>query len=1122
MRLLIQHRSRYRYPTPARIGIHTLRLHPAAHTKATVETYLLRCEQAERIRWTMDPYGNRVAQLTFPSKEGVEQLEILVEMAVEIRPVNPFDFFVDPRVEELGFEYPDEYRTELQPFFSLDEPALATGPRFEAFLDTLPREGNTVDALVAVNRRIKERIDYIIREEPGVWTPEQTLEHGRGSCRDSAMLQVALLRRRGLAARFVSGYLVQVTDEGMLPDLPRGLDHDVVDLHAWAEAYLPGAGWIGLDATSGLLASEGHIPLASASTPALAAPLYGGTDVAAERVDFEMSVARLGHEPRPTAPYTDEIWAQLREAGRRADDRLEQLGLSLTMGGEPTFNSRDDVDAPEWNGEALGPSKWHAGLALTHQLRERLCPGGILMQRMGKFYPGETMPRWAMDAIGRTDGGVLWAQPVEPEATGSRDAAERMARALAEALGLVEGLQPAYEDPWHFVMEEARLPLDVDPLQQTLEDGEQRARLSRVLGQGLRTPTAWVLPLVREPGGGPWRTQAWTFRRGHLFLLPGDSPAGLRLPLDSLGGVPWLVAPSEEPYEPPDPRRVDASDSDDGVGDGADGTGKRPDKRPDKDQGPRVLRGDRTDAVQPTTVHTALCVEYRESPDGARGLFVFLPPVATQDDFIALVGIVDSVRQTLGLPVILEGYPPPSGPRLSRITVTPDPGVLEVNIPPTARFDDYVELLQTVYDAALHAGLHTEKYLVDGRLVGSGGGHHLTLGGPTPLRSPLLRRPELLASLLTFFQHHPSLSYMFTGLFVGPTSQAPRVDEARHETLYELEIALRHAFAQAGGDPPPWLADMLFRDLLVDVTGNTHRTELSIDKLFDPRTPVGRQGLVEFRAFEMPPHPRMAVAQMLLVRSLVAALASAPYRGRLVRWGQALHDRFLLPYWMWQDFEDVLAFLDTRGLPVDPEVFRPFVDLRCPLVGHLDTRGVRLEVRNAIEPWHVLGEEQVTGGTARYVDSAVERIEIRAEGLVPERHAITVNGHPIPMRATEHDGTYVCGVRFRAWAPPRSLHAHLGIHHPLRIDVLDRWSHRSLGACTYHVWHPEGRAFDKPPLTRFEAAARRSQRFTRGGVTPYPLRGSFIEAPREAPYGVDLRRTDLDVPMPEDPEESES
>jgi uncharacterized protein (DUF2126 family)/transglutaminase-like putative cysteine protease len=1112
VRLLVQHRSHYRYPEPALLGAHTLRLHPTGHAKAHVETYHLSCEQAERIQWTIDPYGNKVARVSFDWDRRFSELDILVELVVEVRSVNPFDFFVDHRVEQLGFEYPPEYALELSPFLGLDDPAFAIGERFESFLAEMPHEGRTVDAIVEMNTRVNQRIQYVIREEAGVWTPEETLTQGRGSCRDSAMLLVALLRRRGIAARFVSGYLIQVTDEGMLPDLPKGLDHDVVDLHAWAEAYIPGAGWIGLDATSGLLCTEGHVPLACAATPTLAAPLHGTAEMAAEQVEFRMSVARLGHEPRPTAPYTDEVWERLREAGKRTDRKLAALGVRLTMGGEPTFTARENIELPEWNGDALGQDKWVRGVVLTEQLRDRLHPGGVLLQRMGKHYPGESLPRWALDAIGRVDGRPLWQSRDEASwARPQRSDAEKFAKALAKALGLVAHLEPAYEDPWHFVREEARIPKDVDPLDFDLRDGETRARLSRILDKGLGDPAGWVLPLRREDER--WVSGLWSFRRNHLFLLPGDSPVGLRLPLDSIQGRPLPIAQHEPKAVPEDPRRKVAE---------AEAAG----------EGPTQLKrvGQTSDDGRIWSVHTALCVEWREHLHDERGaLYVFLPPLERQHDFIDLVAVIDRVRAELKLPVVLEGYGPPPGRVLSRITVTPDPGVLEVNIPPSETSEAYVDLMQTIYDAGLHAGLHTEKHMLDGRQAGSGGGHHLTFGGPTALESPFVTRPELLASLITFLQHHPSLSYMFTGLFVGPTSQAPRVDEARHDQLHELEIALAHAFAQAGRQNPPWLGDLLFRDLLVDVTGNGHRTELSIDKLFDWRSPGGRQGLVEFRAFEMPPHPRMAVAQMLLMRSVLAALAERPQAERLVRFGAGLHDKYLLPYWMWQDFEDVLEFLARRELELDPDCFRPFVELRCPLIGQLQTRDVHLELRNAIEPWNVLGEEPGSGGgTARYVDSSVERVEVRVRGLVPERHAVLVNGHVLTLRPTEHEDLWVAGVRFRAWAPPHSLHAHLGIHHPLHFDVVDRWARRSLGACTYHVWHPEGRAFESPPLTRFEAAARRSQRFTRGNQSVYPIRWEQLGASpwltagalrEHGPYTVDLRRLDLDRPMPEPPDE---
>jgi uncharacterized protein (DUF2126 family) len=453
------------------------------------------------------------------------------------------------------------------------------------------------------------------------------------------------------------------------------------------------------------------------------------------------------------------------------------------------------------------------------------------------------------------------------------------------------------------------------------------------------------------------------------------------------------------------------------------------------------------------------------------------------------------------------------------MAITPDPGVLEVNIPPTRTSREHVALMETVFDAALHAGLHAEKYQLDGRQSGSGGGNHVTLGGPTPLGSPFVKRPDLLASLITFVQHHPSLSFLFTGLFVGPTSQAPRPDEARHDALYELEIALKKAFERPSEPPAPWLSDALFRHLLVDVSGNTHRAEICIDKLFDPRTPHGRQGIVELRAFEMPPHVRMAVAEVALVRALVASFARTPYHAPLVRWGQVLHDRFLLPTWLWQDFEDVLAHLERAGLPLPRDAYRAFLEHRFPIVGVLAAKDVQLEIRNAIEPWHVLGEEMGATGTARYVDSSMERVEVRAVGLLPERHVVTVNGHVLPLRPTGIAGDYVGGVRFRAWAPPHSLHPHLGIHHPLRFDVVDTWARRSIGACGYHVWHPEGLGYGSPPLTRFEASSRRATRFTIEGQSAYPVTVTRVSAHADAPYTLDLRRFPIDHPMPtgEDP-----
>jgi uncharacterized protein (DUF2126 family)/transglutaminase-like putative cysteine protease len=1109
VRILLQHRTHYTYDRPAALGPHTVRLRPATHTKAKVETYALHVEQPCTLKWQEDPAGNHVALIAFGAGQRVSAFDLLVEMALDIRPVNPFDFFIDARYGKMPFAYPDDLARDLAPFLDTTDPAYVTGPLFDAFVASIARVPKTIDRLVALNQAVNKRLRYVIREESGVWTPERTLVEGRGSCRDSAVLLVAALRASGLAARFVSGYLVQLTDEGMIPDEPRGVARDVVDLHAWAEVYLPGAGWIGLDGTSGLLCGEGHIPLACAARPASAAPTDGTSDVPAIDVQFEMKVGRLGHEPRPTAPFPEETWGELLASGDRIDVALSERGVDLTVGGEPTFTSRLHPEAPEWNGEALGATKWEQGVAFTDALRARIAPGGMILHRYGKIYPGESLPRWALDIIARRDAvPLVKSRGSNARGPSSVDDARRLVDAIAERLGVTKAhALPAFEDPWHQVREEARLPVGVDPLRANLRDSEERRRLARLLDRGLATEAGFVLPLSiggkgRSGDGGAgtasgagegWHSHAWTFRRERLYLVPGDSPIGLRLPLDSIDGAP-PSAPEEETYDGPrDPRRSDGLD----------------------DEKQAALRHDALRAAPRHGVRTALCVEPR---DGR--LFVFLPPLESAARFREIVQAIDETAAALDLRVVFEGYPPPKSPELLHVSVTPDPGVLEVNIPPTRTSREHVALMESVFDAALHAGLHAEKYQLDGRQSGSGGGNHVTLGGPTALASPFVKRPDLLASLVTFAQHHPSLSFLFTGLFVGPTSQAPRPDEARHDALYELEIALARAFERGTEPPPPWLCDSLFRHLLVDVSGNTHRTEICIDKLFDPATPHGRQGIVELRAFEMPPHVRMAVAQVTLVRALVASFARTPYRGRLVRWGQVLHDRFLLPTWLWRDFEDVLAHLDAASLSIPRDAYRAFLEHRFPIVGALQASDVRLELRNAIEPWHVLGEEMSTTGTARFVDSSMERVEVRVEGLVPERHVVTVNGHAIPLRATGVAGEYVGGVRFRAWAPPHSLHPHLGIHHPLRFDVVDTWARRSLGACGYHVWHPEGCGYGTPPLTRFEASARRAARFTLEGQSPYPVRVRPATAHADAPYTIDLRRFPIDHPMPEPTEDA--
>ncbi|UJR87207.1 DUF2126 domain-containing protein [Sandaracinus amylolyticus] len=1093
MRVRLRHETRYRYPRPALLGPHLVRLHPAAHARADLLTYQLGIEPAHQLRWQQDPSGNRIARVTFPSGRGADELSVVVDCALEIRPVNPFDFFVDDDAKEIPFVYAPGLAAELAPYRAQRE----LGPRTRAFVESLAPRGYVTEWLVELNRRVASEVRYVIRDEAGIQTSEETLAVGRGSCRDSAVLLVDALRARGLAARFVSGYLVQLADEGDIPEEQRGVSHDVVDLHAWAEVFVPGGGWIGLDGTSGLLCGEGHVPLACTADPVLASPVEG-TASEPGAITFSMEIARIGHEPSPKRPYTEDQWKELVACGHRVDDALGRRGITLTMGGEPTFVSRAHVKEPEWNTTALGETKWTHGVALARELATRFggavssdAAGGarsgvLVMQRMGKHYPGESLPRWAIDLIWRRDGEPIWRDlrrlafpgKEKPNVEIGEAQADTLARAIARRLGVETTPVAGYEDPWVHAVQEENLPDDVDPLAASLRDPEARRTLARVLGRGLDRVVGYAVPIGRE--GERWVTSKWSFRRGAMFLVPGDSPMGLRLPLDRLPGSP-------PPFFEKDPTTV--------------GEAFAP-----RMQRPGDIRPVHTLAAD-GILRTALVTEVR---DGV--MHVFVPPMPSADDFLELVAIVEDASVETGLPVRVEGYAPPHDARLRTCAVTPDPGVLEVNVPFTDRFGEYVSTMETIADAARHAGLTTMKLQLDGRESGTGGGHHLTLGGPSPNDSPFLRRPDLLASLLRYLQAHPSLSYLFTGLFVGPTSQAPRIDEARHESLYELELALARIPRHGSSDtpPPPWLIDRLLRNLLIDVSGNTHRTELSIDKLWDPGSPSGRLGLVELRAFEMPPHERMAVAQMLLVRGMMSMLAASPWEKPLVRWGSELHDRFMLPHYLWRDLEDVLADLERSGVTMDGAWFRPFLELRCPMLGKLQTGDVSLELRAAIEPWPVLGDEPLAGGTARHVDSSLERVEVRVDGLVEGRHAVMVNGLMLPLRATGRAAERVAGVRFRAWQPPFCLQPTIGLHHPLRFDVVDLWARRSLGACTYHVWHPEGRAYDEPPLTLAEAAARRAARFTTLGHAPHPVVPIETKPHPDQPFTLDLRRYPVD------------
>lgn len=1144
IRVALNHDTYYKFDRLVNLSPHTIRLRPAPHSRTPIHSYSLKIKPENHfINWQQDAFGNFLARVVFPEK--TKEFSVQVEVQADMTVINPFDFFLEEYAEQFPFYYTKQQKKELGPYLE----KTPQGPLFKALLKSISREKRgTNDFLVEVNQKIESLVDYLIRLEPGVQTPEETLKLGKGSCRDSAWLLAQLLRHLGLATRFASGYLVQLKPDQKSLDGPSGAEEDFTDLHAWCEVFLPGAGWVGLDPTSGLFASEGHIPLACTPDPVSASPIEGFTDKCEVDFDYSNEVTRILEDPRVTKPYTEAQWADIIALGDDVDQQLADNDVRLTMGGEPTFVSVDDMESAQWNTAALGEHKLSLAKSLLLKLRDHFAPGGLLHYGQGKWYPGEEVPRWALGVFWRKDGEAFWQDPallarVDKDYGHDIKTACKFSRHLGKLLGINKKyLQPAYEDALHYLLQERKLPTNIDNALGKAKTAQERARLASILERGLGTPTGFIVPLEWDPVRNAWATCLWETRRDRLTLIPGDSPMGLRLPLSDL---PWSaesdVPVVEDPFvdKQPLPKHGDMtfpmsdvyvaniySDTHYANNSAPKGVTIQRQTKNDDEVDPAAARAEKekaagvTRSLQRPVIRTTLCIEPRKGK-----LHIFMPPLYSLDNYVELVAAVEQTAKHLDVPVVLEGYEPPRDHRMQKLLVTPDPGVIEVNIHPSGSWRELIENTVELYDAAREARLGTEKFMLDGRHTGTGGGNHITIGGSSPANSPMLRRPDLLRSFVTFWQHHPSLSYVFSGAFIGPTSQAPRPDEGRDEMLYEMETAFQQM--PDGLVDQPWLIDRLMRNLLIDITGNTHRAEFCIDKLYSPDSSTGRLGLLEFRGFEMPPHSRMALVQALLIRCLVARFWKEPYKKPLVRWGTRLHDQFMLPHYLWRDMQEVVQDLRDHGLPFEADWLLPFEEFRFPHYGRTRIDDIEIELRWAVEPWHVLGEESGAFGTARYVDSSVERLQVRISGMTDNRHVLSCNGRRVPLTPTGRKGEFVAGVRYKAWAPPSSLHPTIGVQTPLVFDLIDTWNGRSLGGCSYHVSHPGGRSYDTFPVNAFEAESRRGNRYdttthTPGPYTPRPevdaLREFFPdqkprpmepppeEYPDEYPHTLDLRR----------------
>jgi len=997
----LTHSTEYQYDEKIKIFPQYIRLHPSSHCKTPIDSFQLCIAPEEHfIHTQQDIFGNQITRVAF--KQPSDFFKVTVNLQLRQIKFNPFDFLIDKHAEHYPFYYSDQMQQYLNHYITPAEDANAIEIGLAQYR---PSASNTIDFCCELNKNLYQTIQYTMRDDSGVQPASVTLKTQKGSCRDTAWLLCELFRGYGLASRFVSGYLISMDDKTNT--------QSEAELHAWAEVFIPGAGWIGLDPTSGLLTDNQHIPLCCTPHPNEAAPIAGALQACQSTMQHTIHIKKLDNPSGDLNKNDDITWNKINTLGQAIDDVLDTQHVHLTMGAEPTYLAEDNNHAPEWQTQALGEDKSRRGWTLLQNLGHRFSPGGLKFISQGKQYPGEINPRWAYHYYWRKDGVPLWTLEIDNNKKYCLADGLHLLKTLTQALGLPEqAIHSTYVD---FEYEQWR--------QQ--HSNLKQTTLPRVACYVL--PLHW--PLHLNNNTTHWASCEWHSLDNHVFLIPGDSAAGYRLPLNRLTknvDPRFETCPEKSLFEQT--------------------THLLSAEQLEKDIEKRFSSPINNNVILQHTIHTALCIECKNNQ-----IYLFIPPLNQLEPFVDLVASIQYACRKTSIPVILNGYCPPTDNRLHHFSVTPDPGVLEINIHPSATWQELREKNYIIEAEAKKCHLTSTKTMPNGRVVASGGGNHMTLGGETPSQSPFLRRPDLLQSLIRFWQHHPSLSYLFSGLFVGPSSQAPRIDEARHDSLYEIELAFSQL--SSGKNKPYWEIDRLLRYLLVDITGNRHRAEFCIDKLFCPDSENGRQGLLELRAFEMAPNPQQTLLQTLLVRALIATFWQTPYHHPLTRWETQLHDRFFLPHFLWEDFSNILAFLKKQGYLFELEWFDPFYQFRFPILGHLSCHNIKLELRIALEPWHVV--DTANNSTSRTVDSSLERIQVKLNGLIPQHYHICCNGIVLPLHRTNIQGEYIAAVRFKARNDPVTLHPNIPIHLPLQFDIIDQHHQQIIASCRYDSHHFE-------------------------------------------------------------------